>query len=197
LSKVVKEGFLPDQLSTRDQLVATAAKLFAQQGYNKTNMRDLADVVGMKAGSIFYHFKGKEAILYEVMKSSITLLVEPVKVKLKATNDPEAQLRILVKAELEHYLGDTSDFAMVLIHEWRSLSKELQAPLMTMRSEYEVCWNEVLVACQQAGLIRANPKIVRRMLNGAFSWVTNWFHEDGGYGHEELIDEIMLMLINK
>ena len=194
---MVKPKSLADRSNSRDQLIAMAAKLFAQKGYNKTNLRDLADAVGMKAGSIFYHFSGKEEILYEVMESSINMLMDRVEVDMREADSTRDQLRVLIRSELEHYLGDASSYAMVLIHEWRSLSAELQAPLMVLRKRYELLWDEVLLECHRSGLILANPKIVRRMLNGAFSWVPNWFHEDGGHSHEELVDEVMLMLLKE
>ena len=184
-------------LSSRDQLVAMAAKLFSVKGYNKTNMRELAESVGMKAGSIFYHFKGKEDILYAVMHHSISLLAEAVQREINETDTTQDRLRTLVRIELESYLGEQSSFAMVLIHEWRNLPEEQQAKLLLMRGEYEAVWLTVLGDYHQAGMIKADPNIVRRMLNGAFSWVIHWYNSDGKYNLEQLVDEVMLMLVTE
>ena len=180
---------------SRESLIETAARMFAQNGYNKTNVRELAEAVGMKAGSIFYHFKVKEEILYAVMKQAIELLLEATQKDIVTATTPVERLRVLVRIELEMYMGDQSSYGLVLIHEWRSLPTDLQEDLMDMRAEYESYWNSTLEACHQAGIIQANPKIVRRLLNGAFSWVIYWYKPDGEFNFEQLVDEVMAMLV--
>ncbi|MEH6822618.1 MAG: TetR/AcrR family transcriptional regulator [Motiliproteus sp.] len=182
--------------SSRELLIETAARLFAQNGYNKTNMRELAEAVGMKAGSIFYHFKGKEEILFAVMERAISDLLEAVQKDIVPAETPRQRLRVLVRTELDMFLGDQSSYGLVLIHEWRSLTADLQQDLMSMRAEYESLWNATLADCHLDGIIKANPKIVRRLLNGAFSWVIYWYKADGECNFEQLVDEVMLMLVN-
>ncbi len=181
--------------SSRELLVNTAARLFAEEGYNKTNLRKLAEIVGMKAGSIFYHFKGKEEILFAVMKQAIEGLLEALKKDFVKANTPRERLRVLVRTELDMFLGGRSSFGMVLIHEWRSLGEEPQSKLLTMRNEYEAFWNSTLEECQRQGIIKADPLVVRRLLNGAFSWVIYWYQEEGRFNFEQLVDEVMLMLV--
>lgn len=181
--------------SSRELLIETAALLFARNGYNKTNMRELAEAVGMKAGSIFYHFKNKEEILYAVMQQAITNMLEAVQKDFAQAETPREQLHVLVCQELDMYLGHQSSYGLVLIHEWRSLPAELQGDLMEMRAEYESYWNSTLEACHREGIIKANPKIVRRLLNGAFSWVIYWYKPGGEFDFEQLVDEVMAMLV--
>ena len=182
------------QLS-RELLIKEAARLFAEKGYNKTNMRELAEAVGMKAGSIFYHFKNKDEILQAVMHKAITLLVANVQSSIGDATTPMERLRVLVRMELGVYLGEDADYGMVLIHEWRSLPAPLQEELLVMRANYESYWDTTLTNCQQEGIIKANPKIVRRMLNGAFSWAIYWYQPEGEFSFEQLVDEVMAMLV--
>lgn len=181
--------------SSRELLIETAARLFARNGYNKTNMRELAEAVGMKAGSIFYHFKGKEEILFAVMQQAITYLLETVQKDMVHAKTPMERLRVLVRMELGMYLGEDSNYGLVLIHEWRSLPADLQENLLAMRADYEAYWDSTLADCHQEGIIKANPKIVRRMLNGAFSWVIYWYKPGGEFTFEQLVDEVMAMLV--
>jgi len=180
---------------SRELLIRQAARLFADKGYNRTNMRELAEAVGMKAGSIFYHFKGKEEILHAVMQKAIVLLIANVQQDMVHAQTAKERLRVLVRMELGLYLGEDSDFGLVLIHEWRSLPTELQGDLLAMRADYESYWNDTLADCKSEGIINANPKVVRRLLNGAFSWVIYWYQPDGEFTFEQLVDEVMAMLL--
>jgi hypothetical protein len=129
------------------------------------------------------------------MKQAIESLLEATQKDIVTATTPVERLRVLVRIELDMYMGDQSSYGLVLIHEWRSLPTDLQEDLMDMRAEYESYWNSTLEACHQAGIIQANPKIVRRLLNGAFSWVIYWYKPDGEFNFEQLVDEVMAMLV--
>ncbi|MBQ7080000.1 MAG: TetR/AcrR family transcriptional regulator [Fibrobacter sp.] len=50
-------------MSTKEKILETALSLFAENGYNGTSVEQIAQNVGIKAPSLYKHFKGKEDIL--------------------------------------------------------------------------------------------------------------------------------------
>jgi len=50
-------------MSTKEKILETALTLFAQNGFNGTSVEQIAQDVGIKAPSLYKHFKGKEDIL--------------------------------------------------------------------------------------------------------------------------------------
>ena len=48
--------------------------MFLQQGYDATSLRHIADAVGMKAGSIYYHFASKDELLAEILRRGIDVM---------------------------------------------------------------------------------------------------------------------------
>ena len=58
----------------RDEILASAARLFRHQGYAATTLREIADEAGIKAGSIYYHFDAKDEILGEVLDMSMKMV---------------------------------------------------------------------------------------------------------------------------
>lgn len=57
---------------TRQEILDTALELFADQGYDKTSLREIAAQVGVTKAALYYHFRSKEDIL--------VALVEPIMV---------------------------------------------------------------------------------------------------------------------
>ncbi|MDP1795654.1 MAG: TetR family transcriptional regulator [Acidimicrobiales bacterium] len=49
---------------TRDELIAAAAKLFAERGFDETTTADIADAADVSQRTFFRHFSSKEAVLY-------------------------------------------------------------------------------------------------------------------------------------
>ena len=55
----------PDE-TTRQRILESAYELFVEKGYRGSSMRDIATKAGIKAGSIYNHFEGKEQIFEAV-----------------------------------------------------------------------------------------------------------------------------------
>src|SRR5437870_4832493 len=55
-----------------DEVLASAARLFAERGYDATAIRDIATVSGTPSTSIYYHFKSKP----ELYRESLVALYE-------------------------------------------------------------------------------------------------------------------------
>ena len=49
--------------STRERIQSIALELFAEQGYDKTSLREIAERLGVTKAALYYHFKSKEDIV--------------------------------------------------------------------------------------------------------------------------------------
>ena len=69
---------VPPAGGTRVNIQAVALRLFSEQGYESTSMRQIAEELGFTKAALYYHFKSKEDIvraLMETMRDQITDLV--------------------------------------------------------------------------------------------------------------------------
>ena len=57
--------------SPRGKMLSAAARLFRDQGFERTTVRDIARETGIQSGSLFHHFPSKEDILFAVMVEGI------------------------------------------------------------------------------------------------------------------------------
>lgn len=51
-----------------EEILDVAEELFMKQGYNDTSTRQIANILGITQPNIYYHFKNKETIYYQVMQ---------------------------------------------------------------------------------------------------------------------------------
>lgn len=54
-------------MTTKDLILQTALRLFAERGYNGVSMRELAKEVGIKAASIYNYFSSKEELFNHLL----------------------------------------------------------------------------------------------------------------------------------
>jgi AcrR family transcriptional regulator len=59
----------------RSELLDAAAFIFATKGYHAASMRELAKLLNIKAGSLYYHIASKEQLLNEVCEIGMAELI--------------------------------------------------------------------------------------------------------------------------
>lgn len=173
----------------RADLVRVSARLFREKGFDGTTVRDIADAVGMRSGSPFYHFRSKQEILAAVMEEGLAAGLEHTESIVHGKLPPREKFRALVRAQLETVLGEGQDFIPVLLYEWRALSPELQARIIGQKDRYDQLWQQVVDELAEAGLIRSNSKVARLLLLGAVNFTMQWYKPGKGMSIDELADE--------
>src|SRR5919108_5084843 len=53
---------------TRAKIQAVALELFAEQGYEKTSLREIAERLNVTKAALYYHFKTKEEIIVSLFE---------------------------------------------------------------------------------------------------------------------------------
>lgn len=64
--------------STRERILRTAISLFAQKGFHKVTMREIAKECGIKGASIYHHFPSKDSILAEGIGAMVSGIEPPL-----------------------------------------------------------------------------------------------------------------------
>jgi AcrR family transcriptional regulator len=59
---------------TRQQILETAQRLFAEHGYDATSLQMIADEMGLTKAAVYYHFRAKSDILHAAMMPGIQRL---------------------------------------------------------------------------------------------------------------------------
>jgi AcrR family transcriptional regulator len=113
-----------------------AAELFFTKGYEATTVREIAQALGIKSASIYYHWENKQAILFNLVRSTMEQLVAGVRSVLDEESRPDRRLAGLVVHHVvlhalrpkEATLGET---------ELRSLTGTRLRNALRMRDDYE------------------------------------------------------------
>ena len=163
---------------SREQILLSAAKLFRQQGYAATTLRQIAAKAGIKAGSIYYYFDSKEAILDEVLDQGIKRIFDTVKRRLKEAGEVSHRRRIEIAIEAHLVtLLEASDFTSANIRIYGQLPERLKKAHRPIRRAYAKYWDRLFLDARRAGEIRSDIEIVplRIFVLGALNWTVEWF----------------------
>ena len=79
---------------SRAEILRAAQRLFAESGYAKVSIRDIAEAAGVSSSAISYHFGGKAALYREVLEEGTSLISEFMERAQKGNVAPDAILRL-------------------------------------------------------------------------------------------------------
>jgi AcrR family transcriptional regulator len=185
----------PEDNSRRAELVRTAARLFRDQGYERTTVRDLGNAVGLQSGSLFYHFRTKEEILVAVMALGITSTTEKLAAALDVATTAHDKVSALIHVHLNSLLGENQAALEVMLYEWRSVSEAQRPGLIILRDRYEALWQTALDEAADAGVVGQDTRLLRRMLLGSLHWSVQWFKRDGEDSVDALAERMLKLVL--
>ena len=154
------------------QILDAAARLFRHKGYQATSMRDIAAASGMLAGSLYYHFASKEALLVAVYAEGVRRISASVRAALAPDRDPWIRLEAACAAHLAALLED-SDYAQVVIRVRPDDVGDVAEALVALRDDYERLFMKALDRVPLAP--RTDRRSLRLMLLGALNWTQTWY----------------------
>ena len=183
----------------RGQILAAAARLFGQQGYANTTLRQIAQAAGIRAGSIYYHFEGKDEIAACVLDEGIVAVTEAVQHRLAAL-PPQADMRVRLAAAVEGHLWgmlQRGEFTAAHIRIYRYVSDAARQRHRTVRSAYTKLWDDLLRQAAETGQLRTDIPVpmVRQFLVGALNWPVDWYDPRRG-GFDQLAAQITGLVLD-
>ncbi|MFV8783698.1 TetR/AcrR family transcriptional regulator [Microbulbifer sp. SA54] len=192
IQAMVAAGEISDPEGPRGRLLNAAARLFQQQGFARTTVRDIAGEVGILSGSIFHHVKSKEDLLCEAMLEVTRVARTRMAAAVAEQQGARDRLRACIQCELEAIHGFAVPGFPILVSEWRSLSAANQKRVLAEREQYEAIWLEVLAERPENTGV-SDPHLARKLLLGALSHTHNWFKPRGrGLSLDRLAAEALL-----
>lgn len=172
------------------EILAVAARLFADQGYHATSMREVGRQVGLNPSSIYHHFSGKEQILFTVMDRAMDDALEVLEDIVAAEHPPVEKARRVLDFYTRYFAGDR-DRLLLLVNEIRSLSPSLRQVLEGKERRYVGLIRRVLEELAAAGLLReVNPVVAAFSFFGMVHYTMHWYRPDGPIGLENLAESI-------
>ncbi|MFD0339227.1 TetR/AcrR family transcriptional regulator [Streptomyces sp. NPDC127117] len=182
----------------RRELLATAAEVFAAQGYNATTVRKIADAAGMLAGSLYYHFDSKESMLDEILSTFLTELWEGYDTVLAAELAPRQTIEALVT---ESFREIDRHRAAVAIYqkEARHLADQPRFQyLADSQQKFEKAWLGTLERGVADHSFRADLdiRLTYRFVRDTVWVAASWYRPGGLHSPEEIARQYLSMVLD-
>jgi AcrR family transcriptional regulator len=100
----------------RRQLIATALSLFAERGFDRTSIKDLAAATGVAPGLIYHYFRSKDELLFAVLEAQ-SFLPELRRLLAIAPDRPAADVLLEVAEGFSALIDERADTLRIVARE--------------------------------------------------------------------------------
>ena len=158
-------------VSRRDQILDTAAGLFAQRGYHGVSVAELGAACGISGPALYKHFPSKQAMLAEMLVSISEELLREGRRRVAEAPEPEAALGALVDWHVDFALRHRP-LIVVQDRDWESLPPAARERVRALQREYVDLWAAEL----QLLHARLELATARSMAHAAFGLINSTPH---------------------
>ncbi len=125
-----------DRQLRRSDILKAAEHIFALKGYYKATIRDIAKEAQYATGTVYLHFKDKDALYFALLEEKMKSLLSTIEGKIKQTKDAREKLEIFVQEGLG-FFEKNQDFLRLFISEEVDFTteKNFLNPLSVYRCE--------------------------------------------------------------
>lgn len=188
-------------VDSRRHILDCAARLFRNQGYAATSLRNIADAAGMKAASLYYHFPSKDQIVIEVLNLGVVSVFNEVQRTVEAlpkTASCEEQFKAAVTAHLRSLL-ELQDYTSANTRIFAQTPSHVRAATLGLRSQYERYWTRLLKRCSQQNVLppRVNLRLLRLFLFGAMNGTLEWYDPNRRFKVDEIALELSAIFLGR
>jgi AcrR family transcriptional regulator len=129
----------------RQQILDTAASLFAERGFHGVSVHDIGRACGISGPALYKHFNSKNDILTQSLTAISERLLEEGEARVATTTDPTTALDALIAWHIDFALGNP---ALIVIQEreWANLEAAGRKQVRSLQLAYIDVWVDTLRA---------------------------------------------------
>ncbi len=178
------------------RLLATATRLFAEQGYDRTSVQEIVDAAGVTKGALYHYFGSKEDLLHEVYGRVLRLQQERLD-HFADADAPVAQRLRDAAADVVVTTLQNLDDTKIFFRSMHHLSPEKDKQVRAERRRYHERFRALVEEGQRTGVFTADvpADLVVDYHFGSVHHLGTWYREDGPLTPHQVADHLADLLL--
>ncbi|MDH3591335.1 MAG: TetR/AcrR family transcriptional regulator [Planctomycetota bacterium] len=179
----------------KTEIRARAAQVFADKGFHRASIRDVAKATGMSLAGLYYYYRGKDEILFDIQHEAFSTLMDSHAEALAGVKDPEEKLERVIQAHLT-FFADNLPQMKVMSRESEGLEDEFGAPVRELRRRYVRLVRGIL---DELGadhpLHEVRTGVAVFLLFGMMNWMYTWYDAERDGTAEDLAQAVKTIFL--
>jgi TetR/AcrR family transcriptional regulator, cholesterol catabolism regulator len=177
-------------------LLSVAARVFAERGFHRTSMRDLARASTMSLAGMYYYVKSKDDLLFHIQRDCFEQVLAGAAAATAPAATPEERLAAFIRHHVTFFARHMAEMK-VLSHEAESLSGGSLDQVRALKRRYlEMCLALLADLDAKTGASPVDRNVAAFTLFGMMNWIYTWYDPSGPIGVDALADAISQLFLN-
>jgi AcrR family transcriptional regulator len=155
----------------REQILDTAAELFAERGFHGVSVVELGAACGISGPALYKHFSSKDAMLAEMLVAISEELLSVGRARSAGAAGPADALHALVAWHVDFALRH-QPLIVVQDRDWANLPEEARERVRSLQRRYVDLWADRLCEVHEHLTVRR----ARAMAHAAFGLINSTPH---------------------
>lgn len=182
-----------------DTLLAAAAAIIAEKGFEATAIRDVGRRLEVSLGGMYYYFASKDDLLFQIQHRTFAALLAEQEQAAALPGDTEDRLRRLLVGHLAFFSRHPNEMK-ICTFELESLKGDLYGRVLTLRRKYyrlmEDAIAELTGSRNRRGRGADRSRHVTLFVFGMLNWSFMWYQSGKDGPVEAVAGEMMDLLVN-
>ncbi len=180
----------------KDEILRIVSKLFKEKGFYNTSISEISEKVGLKGGSLYYHIKSKEDVLFSICEHAINGLLSKLETIVNTDAAPDVKLKKIIENHVDYFTKNLYETSVFLI-ETKALRDKYQKSYKSKRDQFELHVRNVLQEGMKKGVFRrADVKLLSFAILGALNWMVIWYNPEGEWGADKIRKEFTKLIFS-
>jgi AcrR family transcriptional regulator len=182
----------------RGELLAIAARLFAEKGYRRTTVRDIADEAGILSGSLYHHFDSKESMVDEILSTFQAELFGQYDEILASADDARTKLERAVRVSFDAIDRHPHEVAIYQNEADHLGSFDRFHYLKDRNAQSRQVWVTLLEEGVRTGVLRTDLDVILtyRFIRDTVWVAVRWYRPGKGLTATEVADQYVRILLD-
>jgi AcrR family transcriptional regulator len=184
--------------SRREQLLAIAARLFAEKGFKNTTVRDIADAAGILSGSLYHHFDSKESMVDEILSTFQAALFGEYEEILASDEDARTKLERAVRVSFEAIDQHPHEVAIYQNEADYLGAFDRFGYLADRNTQSRQVWVTLIEEGVRTRVLRSDLDVTLtyRFIRDTVWVAVRWYRPGRGHTHTEVADQYVRILLD-
>ncbi|QEX25242.1 TetR family transcriptional regulator [Hypericibacter adhaerens] len=184
------------QAYVQDEILAAAARLFAERGYRAVTIDDIGSSLDYTKSVVYYYFTSKNEILWQIFQRIYDSYFAGVS-EIRSRNLPPAEAMAQIIRRHALNVMERRDWTAIYFREESELTDQQRKENAKKKRQYDAMIEEVYEAGIAAGVFCGMPAhIAVSGLLGMCNWLYVWYKEQGAFSAEQIADYCAELLAN-
>jgi len=177
-------------------ILNAACALFAQQGYMRASIAELAEACRLSRGALYHYFDSKEAILFAILDAHVRQMIADVEAAMEDQSTTLDRFRAAIRAIVVLNARSPNEQRLIL-NDLSFLSEAEQTAIKALERQLVDTVSDLLIRLDKEGrIVKRSKKVYTMMLFGMLNFSHTWYDPKGDIAPTEFADMVVDLFLH-